>query len=581
MATTEPASPPTIRRELTVRALAAGCVLGAILAAGNVYTALKTGFIDGLSIPAALLAFMIFSSARRFGGGSFGVLENNITQTTASSAAIMGFVLGLPGAVPALGSFGMTPPAWAIMLWGLAAGVIGIVAAVVLRRKLIIDDALPFPTGRATGEVIQTIYAAREAAMRRALLLSATAAVAFAITWFRDGKPQVIPPAVVFGGTIAGFTLASLTIGISSSPLLASVGAMIGPRGGASVLLGSAIAYGVLAPWLLKTGIVHDADFGSYTKWLVWPALGLLVSGSFVPLLLDVGSLRRSFRDLRSLVAGRTAARAEANPAARPIGSRTLMSLFLVSVVTLLVVGRSAFGVGPGVIAVVVVLALLLTNVSARAMGETDVAPVGAVGMITQAAFTGAGAVTSLVTGGVSTGTSSQACGTLYAFRAGERLGASTRAQVGGQLVGAVVGAIVVVPVYFLLVKTYGLGTEALPAASAQSWRAMAEAVQGGVLPPHAALAAGVGLAVGLVLALGGRTRIARFLPSPAAMGMAMLIPGSYAPSIFIGAMVVMFARRLRPDLTESTVLTMAAGGMAGESIGGVIAALLTAIGAL
>jgi uncharacterized oligopeptide transporter (OPT) family protein len=249
--------------------------------------------------------------------------------------------------------------------------------------------------------------------------------------------------------------------------------------------------------------------------------------------------------------------------------------------VTLLVVGRSAFGVGPGVIAVVVVLALLLTNVSARAMGETDVAPVGAVGMITQAAFTGAGAVTSLVTGGVSTGTSSQACGTLYAFRAGERLGASTRAQVGGQLVGAVVGAIVVVPVYFLLVKTYGLGTEALPAASAQSWRAMAEAVQGGVLPPHAALAAGVGLAVGLVLALGGRTRIARFLPSPAAMGMAMLIPGSYAPSIFIGAMVVMFARRLRPDLTESTVLTVAAGGMAGESIGGVIAALLTAIGAL
>ena len=93
MATTEPASPPSVRRELTVRALAAGCALGALLAAGNVYTALKTGFIDGMSIPAALLAFMIFSGARRFGGGPFGVLENNITQTTASSAAIMGFGL--------------------------------------------------------------------------------------------------------------------------------------------------------------------------------------------------------------------------------------------------------------------------------------------------------------------------------------------------------------------------------------------------------------------------------------------------------------------------------------------------------
>jgi uncharacterized oligopeptide transporter (OPT) family protein len=581
MATTEPASPPTVRRELTVRALAAGCALGALLAAGNVYTALKTGFIDGGAIPAALLAFMLFSVSRRFGSGPFGVLENNITQTTASSAAIMGFVLGLPGPVPALGSFGVIPPAWAIMLWGLAAGVLGIVAAVVLRRKLIVDDALPFPTGRATGEVIQTIYAAREAAMRRALLLLATAAVAFAIMWFREGRPQVIPQAAVFSGTIGGITLASLTIGISWSPLLGSIGAMIGPRGGASVLLGGGIAYGVLAPWLLKTGLVEEASFGSFSKWLVWPALGLMAAGSLVPLLLDVGSLRRSLRDLRSLAGGRAAASAEANPAVRPLGSPTLLALFVVSVLTLLVVGRAAFGVGPGVIAIVVVLALLLTNVSARALGETDVAPVGSVGMITQAAFAGAGAVTSLVSGGVSTGTSSQACGLLYSFRAGERLGASTRAQVAGQLVGAVLGAIVVVPVYFLLVKSYGLGTEALPAASAQSWKAMAEAVQGGVLPPHAALAGGVGLAVGAVLALGGRTRAARFLPSPAAMGMAMLIPGSYAPTIFIGAMVVMVARRVRPGLSEAAVLTVAAGGMAGESIAGVIVAALTAIGAL
>src|SRR4051812_33351121 len=476
MATTEPAAPPSVRRELTVRALAAGCGLGALLAAGNVYTALKTGFIDGMSIPAALLAFMIFSGARRFGARPFGVLENNITQTTASSAAIMGFVLGLPGPVPALGSFGMLPPAWAIMLWGLAAGVLGIIAAVVLRRKLIVDDALPFPTGRATGEVIETIYTAREAAIRRALLLSAIAAIAFAITWFRDGKPQVIPQAAVFGGSIAGFALASLTIGISWSPLYGSIGVMIGPRGGASVLLGGGIAYGVLAPWLLKTGIVQEANFGSFSKWMVWPALGLLAAGSFVPLLFDVGSLRRSFRDLRSLAGGRPAARTDADPAARPIGSRTLAGLFVFSVLTLVVVGRAAFGVGLGVTAVVVVIALLLTNVSARATGETDVAPVGAVGMITQAAFPGAGVVTSLVTGGVSTATSAQACGLLYSFRAGERLGASTRAQVSGQLVGAVLGAIVVVPVYFLIVKSYGLGTEALPAPSAQSWKAMAEA---------------------------------------------------------------------------------------------------------
>src|SRR5689334_8170364 len=99
MATTVPLSAPPGRREATLRALITGCAIGAVLAAGNVYTSLKTGFIDGNAITAALIAFMLFAGARRFGARSFGVLENNITQTTASSAAIMAFVLGLPGLV--------------------------------------------------------------------------------------------------------------------------------------------------------------------------------------------------------------------------------------------------------------------------------------------------------------------------------------------------------------------------------------------------------------------------------------------------------------------------------------------------
>jgi hypothetical protein len=193
-----------------------------------------------------------------------------------------------------------------------------------------------------------------------------------------------------------------------------------------------------------------------------------MVAASFVPLLLDVGSLRRSLRDLRGLVTG---APPVAAPATAPLDARTLAALFIGSIVTLVIVGRAGLGVGPGATIVVVVLALLLTNVSARATGETDAAPVGAVGMLTQGAFAGAGAVTSLMSGGAVTGAASQAVGILYAFRAGDPVGASPRAQVGAQLVGAVVGALVVVPIYVVVVKTYGLGTEALPAASVHRGR--------------------------------------------------------------------------------------------------------------
>jgi uncharacterized oligopeptide transporter (OPT) family protein len=592
MSTTEPDVEPKptaepVRREATVRALVVGCGIGIVLAAGNVYTALKTSFIDGGNIIAALLGFVIFSSVKNLARRRYGPLENNITQTTAASAAIMSFVVGLPGPVAALHMMGTVPPGWAMAMWGSAAGVLGIAAAIVLRRKLIVDDALPFPTGRATAELIETIHTGREAAVRRAWLLAGTAAVAMAITWFREGSPKLIPQATAFGGTIAGVAVASLTLGMSWSPLLASVGAMIGLRGSVSVLLGGVLACGVLAPRLINAGIVREAGFGPFTAWLAWPALGLLAAGSFLPLLLDPGSLRRSLRDLGALARGRSAGPpnpgAAAGAADRPVGSRLLGSLFLASVVTLVLAGRIVFGISPAVTLIAVLLALVLTNVSARATGETDVTPVGPVGMLTQLAFAGAGAVGSMVTGWVSSGASAQASGTLYAFRAGERVGASTRAQVGAQLLGCLLGAAVVVPVYFLLVRSYGIGTEALPAGAAQSWKAMAEAVRGGTaaFPPYAALAGGLGIATGVILTLCARTRIGRFVPSPAAIGMGMLVPGSYSLAIFVGAMVVMIARRVRPGLNESVVLTVAAGGMAGESLMGVIAAALMAAGAL
>jgi uncharacterized oligopeptide transporter (OPT) family protein len=89
-------------RQLTARALLAGCGIGALLAAANVYTGLKISVIDGGSITAALLGFTLFATFTRVGRRPYTAIENNITQTTASSAAIMGFAAGLGGPVPAM-----------------------------------------------------------------------------------------------------------------------------------------------------------------------------------------------------------------------------------------------------------------------------------------------------------------------------------------------------------------------------------------------------------------------------------------------------------------------------------------------
>jgi len=119
-------------------------------------------------------------------------------------------------------------PGWALVLWGIALGMVGVVMGVVLRRKLIIAENLPFPTGAATAEVIETISSSRQTAMYRARLLIATAAAAMIFAWFRDGRPSLIPQSTAFGGAVLGVSLASLTVGVSWSPLLASTGMLIG-----------------------------------------------------------------------------------------------------------------------------------------------------------------------------------------------------------------------------------------------------------------------------------------------------------------------------------------------------------------
>jgi putative OPT family oligopeptide transporter len=568
-------------RELTPRALLLGCAIGAVLAAGNVYTGLKTSFIDGGSITAALLGFTFFATFKRLARHSYTALENNITQTTAASAAIMGFVVGAMGPMPALHLMGNRYPWWGISLWGIALGLVGILVAASLRRKLIVTEALPFPTGSATAEVIETIYNARETALRRAHLLLLAALVALAFTWLRDGRPSVVPSMTALPITIAGFSAAALTLGVSWSPLMTATGVFMGLRNAASLLLGGLLAWAVLAPILLKAGIVRTATYGDMVGWLVWPGLGLMLASTVVPLLLDWRTVGRSIRDLPSMVRRRMDDRPDlSEPNAHLPFQRPLI---LAAVALLLWVGWFIFHLHPVITLLALLLSVIFAGICARAAGETDLAPIGTAGTLSQIVFAGYGATVSLISGSVASGDSSQTAQTLWALKAGHRLKASPRAQIIGQIIGAVLGGVVVVPVYLIIVASYGVGTEAMPAPSALSWKATAEAVRGGLssLPPYAVTAGVVGLVAGVVFTLLGRTRFRQFVPSATALGIAVITPASLSVAAFLGALAVFTVRKLRPSISENSAAAVAAGGIAGESIMGIIIAALIAAGVL
>jgi putative OPT family oligopeptide transporter len=554
-------------RELTARALMAGSALGAVLAAANVYTGLKTASIDGGNITASVLSVAIFSRARR----RFGPLENNLTQTIAASAAVMASTVGVLGPIPALGLSGFQAGPWQLVAWGLALGALGVLVAVVLRPQLISADGLPFPTGLATAEVIEALASGAGNALRRAWTLLLAAGCAGVFGWLRDG-PGLIPQAFMLPGAMLGVPLATLSLGFSLSPLLLSTGLLIGARAAGGMLLGSLIAWAALAPWLLHSGLVADAD--KARDWLIWPGAALMSSSSLTSLALEWPAIRRVLRDLRRLTARR-------DGAASADYTRPLLALAVLSVLATVLVARIAFALPALPTLLSLLLAVVLSGVCARSAGETDMAPVGAMGGVAQLALGGSGNVASLTAGSLVSGAATHTAQTLWAFKTGDRLGASVKAQVLGAFVGVAVGALVVVPTYAVLARVYGIGSEKMPAPGVMSWKATADAVQGGLsaLPPHATSAAVIALLLGVLLTLLAHSRASRFVVSPVALGIGFLTPAALGATVFLGGLLLAYLQHKRPAWSEEHISSIAGGAIAGESLFAVVLAALIAAG--
>ncbi len=558
--------------ELTARALGMGLLIGGLLAITNVYMGLKTGWWESGSVTAAVLGFSALATVSRRRGAPYTPLENNLTQTAAAAVGAMPAAAGLLGALPALALLGTAVPGWGVAVWSVALGVLGVLAAHLLRRRLVDQEALPFPTGIATAELITAMHASRGEEVRagRGRLLAGAGAAAVAVTAARDAL-KWLPGMTALPGTLGGVAAASLTWGIGWSPMLLAIGMMTGPRLGLSMLAGAAVAWGLLAPWLTGAGLLPDAGYEGLSTWLTWPGVGLMVGSALASLLSQARDLLRAARDLGSLGQG------EAMPS-WALGAGAAACVLAVGL------GAALFGLSVPYMLLALALVLPLCAVCARGAGQVDVSPVTQMGQLTQVIF-GAllpGAMApNVAAGAVVSGAAAQTGVSMWSLKAGHLLGASPRRMLAAQLVGVLAGSVVGVPVYLLLSSAHGLGSEALPAPFAHQFRAVAEVAVRGLdgLPPHAALAAGVAVGVGALLTLASRGRAARWLPLPVALGIGFILPAYYAVTLCVGALGLAVARWRWPAAAERSVSTLAAGAIAGESLAGVLIAALLALG--
>ena len=554
-------------RELTLRALLAGCVLGALFTAAGVYIALKSPFSDAGLIPASVLSVAVFAAIRR----PMSALENNVSATCSGGAAATAATAGLMGPAAAMAMMGHAYSGWTIAVVGLALAVFGVLLAVPLREPLVVEAKLPFPTGTAAGEVIRSMTAAGGGAgPRHARALVGSGAVTAVLVWFRDGVPALIPATLDLPGRLGG-ALAAGSFSFAVSPLFVATGVMIGFHGGISMLGGAVLAWGVLVPRLADAAIIRSTGYEDGVGWLLWPGVALLVSSSLTSLALQARTLLRGARELG--VAGAAGGR-------RQLAATVAAAALVVVLAWLLLDLPLALAAGA------VLATPLLTAACARAQGETDMAPVGPVGGLVQLAVAPVARLSPAITLGsamIVHGAANQANQLMASFRAGQVVGSSPRALIVAQLLGCVVGAVVAVPVYEVLTSVYQLGSAALPAPAPMSWKATAEAVTGGaaIMPRFAPLAAGIGAALGIALALLGRTRAGRWLPSPAAVGLGMIIPAPYSMTIFVGGACIAALARRWPAQVAAYGPVVAGGVMGGEALLGVAIAICKVTGLL
>ena len=412
--------------ELSLRSVTLGCVCGCVLAVTNTYMGLKTGFWESGCVLSSLLAFGGLSVLAR-GRAPPSPLETNLSQTTAVSVGAMPASAGLLGAVPALAVVsGAQPPGWAVALWGVGLGTLGVLFGFLLRRRLLEEEALPFPTGAATAELITTLHSKGGAYASRAWALAGSALASGVVTWLRDAwmvlpEASFLPAAIRVGGVGAD----TLLLGVGWSPMMLGVGVLAGPQAGVGMLLGSLVAWGGLAPWLLHTGIVQQADFKSLVSWLLWPGVGLMMGASFSSFVSSGRALGAAVKDL-----SRLGARGEGWEArvSRSVVTRVVPPVLLLT----LGMGWIVFRLEPWHFLGVLLIAFPLCAVCARTTGEMDVAPISPMGQMAQVGF---GTVVphqvglTIAAGALVSGAASHTSGSLWSLQAGRLLGASASRQ--------------------------------------------------------------------------------------------------------------------------------------------------------
>ncbi|MYB51107.1 MAG: oligopeptide transporter, OPT family, partial [Acidobacteriia bacterium] len=535
-------------RELTIRAVVIGLLIGTVLTAANTYLGLYAGMTVTGSIPAAIVSMGILRGLLRRGT----VRENNIVQTIASAGEAV--AAGIIFTVPAMLITGvwLEFSFWKVSLIGLLGGLLGVLFMVPLRRVLIVEDKeLIYPEGVACAQVLEAGESG--GSPMRTILSALGGGLVFKSL---VGLLAVFRGTAEFAWRVGGTVLYG---GTDISVALLGVGVIVGVEIGIAALAGSVIAWLFAIPifyWLspLTEQSALDAAWTLWSSQIRYMGVGAMIVGGLASmwnirggiakavrhLLGGVGrssnSIERTDQDLPNSFVGAAFALAalgtfvlyqavtDSLPVALTAGIVMLVSSLFFVAVSSYICGLVGSSNNP--ISGTTICALMFSSVILLILGMT-----GSAGIL------GALGVASIVCCAAAT-----AGDTSQDLKTGQLVGATPRLQQTGQLIGILVPVFTIAPVLTLLHKAYGIGTgepNALLAPQATLFASIAEGLFGDSNIPWNMVWIGALIAIGIVLFDGFLQRSgSRFRAHVMPVAVGIYLPLSLMVPIFLGGLI-------------------------------------------
>ncbi|MDG1539870.1 MAG: oligopeptide transporter, OPT family [Candidatus Poseidonia sp.] len=297
-------------KELTLRVILVGIVLGVLMTAANAYLGLYAGMTVSASIPAAVMSMIILRTMFK----DVSILENNAVQTMASAGESL--AAGVIFTVPAL----LVMNLWTSIQWmetliiATLGGLLGTMFTIALRRLFIVEEALPYPEGVACREVLVAGEEGGDGALAILYALGIGGIYGLMVKGFQ-----------VTHHTVEGafnFLTTRMYAGMDLSIALLSVGFIVGIRIASFIFFGGVLGFGILVPmygliygwpetdslvdgfyaiWSTQiryVGVGAMVVGGVYTLWSMRKTIITGLSKAFVKSDDDIGELPRTEQDL-------------------------------------------------------------------------------------------------------------------------------------------------------------------------------------------------------------------------------------------------------------------------------------------